>query len=79
MHQILTCVENVSDGLGICPVGQGLVIVEGYIFSTDPTVFDPSMGAAYFAAGFGPVLCVYLIARGAGAVISLFRGKINEL
>lgn len=78
MQRVLTCVEGLADGLRICPVGQGLKIVEGYILTSDPTTFDASTAAEFFAAGFGPVLCCYLIAAGAGAMIRLFKAEIKE-
>lgn len=78
MQRVLTCVEGLADGLGICPVGQGLKIVEGYILTSDPTAFDASTAAEFFAAGFGPVLFCYLVAAGAGAMIRLFKAEIKE-
>ena len=78
MQRMLTCVEGLSDELGICPEGQGLKLVEGYVYSSDPTTFDASTAVEFFAAGFGPVLCCYLIAAGAGAMIRLFKAEIKE-
>lgn len=49
MQRVLTCVEGLSDELGICPEGQGLKLVEGYIYSSDPTTFDASTAAQFVA------------------------------
>ncbi len=78
MSQVLTCVEGLTDAAGICPEGQGIKLVEGYILPNEPATFDASTAAEFFAAGFGPVLCCYLIAAGAGAMIRLFKAEIKE-
>ena len=72
MTRILTCVEGVGDG-GICPAGTVPELVEGYIFATDPTVFDASKAAEYFGFSFGTVLTLYIFARGIGCVLDMFK------
>ena len=76
--RLLACVEGLADGLGICPDGQGIKVVEGYVLPSEPAAFDASTAAEFFAAGFGPVLCCYLVAAGAGAMIRLFKAEIKE-
>lgn len=58
MAQILTCIEGVGDN-GICPAGMIPELVEGYIFTADPTAFDPSIAAQYFSFSFGTVLGLF--------------------
>lgn len=72
MAQILTCIEGVGDN-GICPAGMIPELVEGYIFTADPTAFDPSIAAQYFSFSFGTVLGFFVLARGAGFVLDMFR------
>lgn len=72
MAQILTCIEGAGDN-GICPVGYTLELVEGYIFTSDPTAFDASIAAQYFTFSFGTVLTLFLLAKGAGAVLEVFK------
>ena len=72
MAQILTCIEGIGDS-EICPIGMIPKLVEGYIFSTDPTAFDPSIAAQYFAFSFSTVLALFIVARGAGFVLEMFR------
>lgn len=72
MAQILTCIEGVGDN-GICPAGMIPELVEGYIFTADPTAFDPSIAAQYFSFSFGTVLSLFVLARGAGFVLDMFR------
>lgn len=72
MARILTCVEGVGDG-GICPSGTVPELVEGYIFAADPTAFDASTAAEYFAYSFGTVLTLYIFARGIGCVLDMFK------
>ena len=62
MARILTCVEGVGDG-GICPSGTVPELVEGYIFAADPTAFDASTAAEYFAYSFDGFDAVYIRAR----------------
>lgn len=71
MARILTCIEGVGDS-GICPAGMIPELVDGYIFAADPTAFDPSIAAQYFAFSFGTVLGLFVLARGAGFVLDMF-------
>ncbi len=72
MARILTCVEGVGDG-GICPSGTVPELVEGYIFSADPTVFDASTAAEYFAYSFGFILLCFAIGRCFGVMLGMIR------
>lgn len=72
MSRILTCVEGVGDG-GICPSGMVPELVEGYIFSADPTAFDASTAAEYFAYSFGTVLACFAFAKCLGIMISMIK------
>lgn len=72
MAQILTCIEGVGNS-GMCPAGMIPELVEGYIFAADPTAFDPSIAAQYFAFSFGTVLGLFVLSRSAGFVLDMFR------
>ena len=72
MAQILTCIEGVGDN-GICPAGMIPELVEGYISTADPTAFDPSIAAQYFAFSFGTVLVCYAFSKSLGIIIGLVK------
>ena len=60
MSQVLTCVEGLTDAAGICPEGQGIKLVEGYILPNEPATFDASLYVlGFFKHQFDDVAYLY--------------------